>query len=408
MALIHHLSTNSQALLLRLLFFNSHLINLLSAEKGDTPLRLKLKKEDLNKGLQAVQKVAQNKNNNMSSENGLLIKALHGIIEFQANDYDMGIKITVPGIIEEKGEAFIANPYLMDLTRRIPSDEIEIIKADTDTQLLIKGDKLKFECLTINPDDFNEVEIVENGYASFKTTSVVLKDLIDNTSYACATDVARPIFMGTFLDVQGDQMTMVATDTHRLALKKTTLDEPVNNPLQAVIPSRLLSEISRQLPTDIPETVEITAVRNYLAVQFGNVYIRTRLIEGDFPNYRRVIPTDFKCIAKVNRSEFTGAVERASIVAKDAQYNVINFLISEGQIKLMSQHPDYGTVEDYVSCDMDGEELDISFNGKFILDILKHCQSSDVILKSKENSPMLVQDKDDDSCVFVVTPMRTK
>ena len=210
-------------------------------------MRLKLKKEDLNKGLQAVQKVAQNKNNNMSSENGLLIKALHGIIEFQANDYDMGIKITVPGIIEEKGEAFIANPYLMDLTRRIPSDEIEIIKADTDTQLLIKGDKLKFECLTINPDDFNEVEIVENGYASFKTTSVVLKDLIDNTSYACATDVARPIFMGTFLDVQGDQMTMVATDTHRLALKKTTLDEPVNNPLQAVIPSRLLSEISRQL-----------------------------------------------------------------------------------------------------------------------------------------------------------------
>ena len=210
-------------------------------------MRLKLKKEDLNKGLQAVQKVAQNKNNNMSSENGLLIKALHGIIEFQANDYDMGIKITVPGIIEEKGEAFIANPYLMDLTRRIPSDEIEIIKADTDTQLLIKGDKLKFECLTINPDDFNEVEIVENGYASFKTTSVVLKDLIDNTSYACATDVARPIFMGTFLDVQGDQMTMVATDTHRLALKKTTLDQPVDNPLQAVIPSRLLSEISRRL-----------------------------------------------------------------------------------------------------------------------------------------------------------------
>ena len=371
-------------------------------------MRLKLKKEDLNKGLQAVQKVAQNKNNNMSSENGLLIKALHGIIEFQANDYDMGIKITVPGIIEEKGEAFIANPYLMDLTRRIPSDEIEIIKADTDTQLLIKGDKLKFECLTINPDDFNEVEIVENGYASFKTTSVVLKDLIDNTSYACATDVARPIFMGTFLDVQGDQMTMVATDTHRLALKKTTLDQPVDNPLQAVIPSRLLSEISRQLPTDIPETVEITAVRNYLAVQFGNVYIRTRLIEGDFPNYRRVIPTDFKCIAKVNRAEFTGAVERASIVAKDAQYNVINFLIGDGQIKLMSQHPDYGTVEDYVSCDLDGEDLDIYFNGKFILDILKHCQNSEVILKSKENSPMLVQDKDDDSCVFVVTPMRTR
>ena len=371
-------------------------------------MRLKLKKEDLNKGLQAVQKVAQNKSNNISSENGLLIKALHGIIELQANDYDMGIKITVPGIIEEGGEAFIANPYLMELTRRLPSDEIEIIKEDADTQLLIKGGKLKFECLTMNPDDFTEVEIVENGYASFTTTSVVMKDLIDNTSYACATDVARPIFMGTFLDVQGDQMTMVATDTHRLALKTATLNAPVDNPLQAVIPSRLLSEISRQLPTDIPETVEITAVRNYLAVQFGNVYIRTRLIEGEFPNYRRVIPSDFKCIVTVDRAEFTGAVERASIVAKDAQYNVINFIVADDQIKLMSQHPDYGTVEDYVPCHLEGQGLDISFNGKFILDILKHCHDSEVILKSKENSPMLVQDKEDTSCVFVVTPMRTK
>lgn len=371
-------------------------------------MKLKLKKEDLNKGLQTVQKVAQNKSNNLSSENGLLIKAINNIIEFQANDYDMGIKTTVPGIIEESGEAFIANPYLMELTRKLPSDEIEIIKEDADTQLIIKGGKLKFECLTMNPNDFTEVEIVENGYAHFQTTSVIMKDLIDNTSYACATDVARPIFMGTFLDVQHNNMSMVATDTHRLALKSATLEKPLDTTLQAVIPSRLLAEISRQLPTDIPETVEITAVRSYLAIKFGNVYIRTRLIEGEFPNYRRVIPTDFQCTLTINRAEFTGAVERASIVAKDAQYNVINFVMSENEIKLMSQHPDYGTIEDSVPCQMEGEPLDISFNGKFILDMLKHCHDDEVVLKLRKNSPMLVQDKEQTDCVFVVTPMRTK
>lgn len=208
---------------------------------------------------------------------------MNDVIEFQANDYDMGIKTIVPGIIEEKGEAFVANPYLMELTRKLPSDEIEITKKDADTQMIIKGGKLKFECLTMNPNDFNEVEILENGYSHFTTTSVVLKDLIDNTSYACATDVARPIFMGTYLDVQGDTISMVATDTHRLALKTAPLDSPIENPLQAVIPSRLLTEISRQLPTDIPEAAEITAVRSYLAIKFGNVYIRTRLIEGNSP-----------------------------------------------------------------------------------------------------------------------------
>ena len=121
-----------------------------------------------------VQKVAQNKNNNLTSENGLLIKAMNDVIEFQANDYDMGIKTIVPGIIEEKGETFVANPYLMELTRKLPSDEIEITKKDADTQMIIKGGKLKFECLTMNPNDFNEVEILENGYSHFTTTSVVL------------------------------------------------------------------------------------------------------------------------------------------------------------------------------------------------------------------------------------------
>ena len=154
--------------------------------------------------------------------------------------------------------------------------------------------------------------------------------------------------------------------------------------------------------------MEITAVRSYLAIKFGNVYIRTRLIEGEFPNYRRVIPTDFQCSITVGRSEFTGAVERASIVAKDAQYNVINFVFGDGEIHLMSQNPDYGTIEDYVACQMTGEPLEISFNGKFILDILKHCHDDEVVLNTRQNSPMLVQDKGNEASVFVVTPMRTK
>lgn len=371
-------------------------------------MRLKLKKDDMNKGLQAVQKVAQNKSNNITSENGLLIKALNNTIEFQANDYDMGIKIIVPGIIEESGEAFISNPYLIELTRKLPSDEIEIIKNDADTQMTIKGGNLKFECLTMHPDDYNEIEMLENGYSKFMTTSIILKDLIDNTSYACATDDGRPIFKGTFIDVNDNQITMVATDTHRLALKSAQLDTIAENPMQVVIPSRLLSEISRQLPTDMPETVEVTAVRNYLAVKFDNIYIRTRLIEGQFPNYHRVIPNDFSCTVTVDRNTFTNAVERASIVAKDAQYNVINFIIDNDQIHLMSQNPDYGTIEDFVPCHMEGNPLNISFNGKFILDILKHCHEEEVILQSKDNSPMLVKDKDDTSCLFVVTPMRTR
>jgi DNA polymerase III subunit beta len=372
------------------------------------PMKLKFKKEDLTKGLQTVQKVAQNKSNNISYENGLLIKALKDVIEIQANDYDMGIKVIVPGIIEEPGEVFISNPFLIELTRRLPSDEIEMKKNDTDTKLTVIGGKSKFECLTMNPDDFNEVTLIDNGYSNFSTDSITLKNLIDNTSYACSTDDARPIFMGTLMEVNESTLTMVATDTHRLALKKVILEQAIEQPIKAIVPSRLLTEISRLMPTDMPQVVEITAIRNNIAFKFANVYIKTRLIEGEFPNYRRVIPSEFSCNMIVERSEFTGSVERASIIAKDSQYDVINFIFEDNQIKLTSQHPDYGTVEDYVTCNMEGEQLNISFNGKFILDILKHCKSDEIILKSKANSPMLVQEKGEDSYIYVVTPMRTR
>ncbi len=372
-------------------------------------MKLKIQKEDFTRALQSVQKVASNKSNNLSSENGLLIKAINDNIEIQANDYDMGIKTTIPGIIEESGEVFLWDPHLSELTRRIASEEIILTKSDSDSQMSIEGGKLKYRYMTMNTEDFNEVEVVEQGYASFTTDSVILKDLIDNTSYACATDTSRPVFTGTFLDVSGKSLSMVATDTHRLALKSVTLDQPSTGDIQAIIPGRLLSEVARQLPTDVPVVVKITAVRNYLAIQFGNVYIRTRLIEGTFPDYKRVIPTDFSNIITIRRSDFTAAVERISIVAKDAQYNVINFDMSDNQIHMNSQDPDHGVVEDSVECIMSGgNPLSISFNGRFILDVLKHCSKDEIFLKCRENSPMLIQDKDTGNCVFVVTPMRAR
>lgn len=371
-------------------------------------MKLRIQKNDFTQALQSVQKVAANKSNNLSSENGLLIKALNNVIEIQANDYDMGIKTIVPGIIEEAGEVFLWDPHLSELTRRINSDEIILTKNESNSQMTIHGGKLTYRYVTMNTEDFNEVEVVEQGYAQFEIDSVTLKELIDNTSYACATDTSRPVFTGTFMDVSEKSLSMVATDTHRLALKSTVLEQSVTDDIQAIIPSRLLTEVSRQLPTDVPVVVKVTAVRNYLAIQFGNVYMRTRLIEGIFPDYRRVIPTEFQNIITVNRGEFTEAVERISIVAKDAQYNVINFEIKNNQIKMTSQDPDHGTVEDSVECNMSGEPLAISFNGRFILDLLRHCHKDEIFLKCRENSPMLVQDKDQGNCVFVVTPMRTR
>ena len=126
-------------------------------------MKLKIQKEDFTRALQSVQKVASNKSNNLSSENGLLIKAINDNIEIQANDYDMGIKTTIPGIIEESGEVFLWDPHLSELTRRIASEEIILTKSDSDSQMSIEGGKLKYRYMTMNTEDFNEVEVVAHA-----------------------------------------------------------------------------------------------------------------------------------------------------------------------------------------------------------------------------------------------------
>lgn len=371
-------------------------------------MKLNFQKTDLHKALQAIQKVASNKSNNLYVQNGFLIKAFNDVIEFQANDYDMGIKTIVPGIIVEPGEVFICNPYLIELIRRLPSAEIEMVKDEAATQLTVRGGKLKFECLTMNTEDFTEIDIVESGSSNMHIDSITLKDLIENTAYACSQDEARPIFTGTCIDVKGDTVNMVATDTHRLALKVATLEQPVDTPFKAIIPSRLLGEISRLLPVDYKEDVEIMVVRTFMAMRFGNIYIRTRLLEGEFPNYHRVIPKEFSSIATVSRQDFTAAVERASIIAKESSYNIINFTFADDMIHLTSQNADYGTIEDAIPCKIDGDAIHISFNSNFLIDILKHCHDDEIFLKAKENSPMLVKDTKEEHCVCVVTPMRSK
>ena len=372
-------------------------------------MKIKFKKDDFNKGLLAVSRIAQSKSNNLTSnENGLLIKALNDVVEFQANDYDMAIKVEVPGIIEEPGETYVSNPYLMDLTRRLPSDEIAISQGEGDTQMVVKGGNLKFECLTMNPDNFNPLSLIETGDSTFETTSIILKELIDNTAFSCATDEGRPVFTGVLLDAKDDTITLAASDTHRMAINSAAVETPLETPMQAIIPSRMIMEIARQLPTDVPETVKIVATRNTLVIQFDHLYMQTRLIEGTYPDYRRVVPKLFTCDVTVARADITGAVERAAIVAKDSQYNVVHFSIRDDSIHITSQNPDYGTIEDLVPCQMTGDALEISFNGKYILDLLKHCHEDEVVLRSAPKSPLLVKDKETETRLYVVTPMRSR
>lgn len=368
-------------------------------------MKLVFQKQDLSKTLQTVQKTAQAKTNS-NVVNGILIKAITDIIEIQANDFDMGYRIKTTGTIEEKGEMVITTSYLSELVRKMPGNTITFISKENSGNVTIIAEKSKFDFLTIPVDNFPLVDIMVSDSRKVYINSADLKELIEDTTYSCASEDSRPIFTGALLDIQDKKVIMVATNTHRMAYKEKLLAEKGTESMKAIIPSKILNEIARLLSTEEPEQVKIVWNRTQIAFEIGNTYVITRLIEGEYPNYEKVIPKNFDAVVTLKRNEINDAVERASIIAKDVNYNVIHYEFSPTEVKLTSQNPDVGMVEEVAACQLEGKNIKISFNSKYVLDILKHLDKEEIYFYMKENGPMMIKQKDDDFYIYVVTPMR--
>ena len=222
-------------------------------------------------------------------------------------------------------------------------------------------------------------------------------------TYAAATDEDRPVFTGALLEIKENEVTMVATDTHRMAVKKITIDEPATTPMRAIIPTKTLAEVSRLLPTDNPAMINIIWNRTQIVFNFESIYIISRLIEGTYPEYEKVIPSQFDSSAVIDRREFAGAVDRVSLLAKDISYNVIRYDWSESNVTLSTQNTEIGMAKEDVAVEFKGTPFTISFNGRYISDILRHSTGDNIHLFLKQNGPVVIRQDNNPNYTYVVT-----
>ena len=213
----------------------------------------------------------------------------NGQVELQGNDFELGIRLTIDGDIKEPGTLVVGSRYFQELIRKLPGDTIELYKPEDGNSLTITSGSSEFNLVTLHPDDFSLVEQIHDQ-DHVNIDSFAMKELIDLTNYAAATDEDRPVFTGALLEIKENEVTMVATDTHRMAVKKITIDEPATTPMRAIIPTKTLAEVSRLLPTDNPAMINIIWNRTQIVFNFESIYIISRLIEGTYPEYEKVIP----------------------------------------------------------------------------------------------------------------------
>ena len=362
-------------------------------------------KANLQKAINVLQKVSQNKTSS-NLPGAIYMTTKNGQVELQGNDFELGIRLTIDGDIKEPGTLVVGSRYFQELIRKLPGDTIELYKPEDGNSLTITSGSSEFNLVTLHPDDFSLVEQIHDQ-DHVNIDSFAMKELIDLTNYAAATDEDRPVFTGALLEIKENEVTMVATDTHRMAIKKITIDEPATTPMRAIIPTKTLAEVSRLLPTDNPAMINIIWNRTQIVFNFESIYIISRLIEGTYPEYEKVIPSQFDSSAVIDLREFAGAVDRVSLLAKDISYNVIRYDWAESNVTLSTQNTEIGMAKEDVAVEFKGTPFTISFNGRYISDILRHSTGDNIHLFLKQNGPVVIRQDNNPNYTYVVTPVRT-
>ena len=335
---------------------------------------------------------------------GIYLKADGTLLEMQANNFSTGIRTQIPVNTEAPGEIVVTGKRFQEFVRNMPDDTITF--HDEDNTLVIESGGANVELLTMSAADFPKVKTPDTE-SSFSIRTNTLRDLIRKTVFAVAKDDTRPIFTGCCFEVRGDQISLVATNTHRLALAKAELPEAFGDCVFVVPADTLRGLLSRIDPRDSDNYIRVDYSTRYLTFTFDNVFVTSRLIEGMFPPYDRVIPTSSTTQVNVNTADFKAAIDFVALMSKETEYNTVKLVFSGEGIEISSNSPEVGGAVKRVEADFNGEDLEISFNVDYIADVLRVIDSPRVnIALNDRYSPAAFTEPDNDSYVYVATPVR--
>ncbi|ALB48607.1 DNA polymerase III subunit beta [Clostridium beijerinckii] len=357
-------------------------------------------KQKILEGISIVQKAITGRST-MPILEGIYINASNSTITLIGSDMDVSIQTLVDATIMEEGSIVIDAKIFGEIIRKLPNSTIKI--ETMENQLIkITCEKSIFDVVYMNTNEFPELpEINENLKISVNQN--ILKNMIKGTSFAIAQDETRPILQGILFEVRNKNLNLVALDGYRLAIKSEFLDTDID--IEVVIPGKTLNEVSKILE-DIDEIVDITFTNNHILFNLKRTKIISRLLEGKFINYKSLLPQEHKLFVNVNRQELQNAIERASLMAKDGNTNLIKLDLHQDNLVITS-NSQLGKVRDEISIKLQGDEIEIAFNSKYLLDVLKNMEDNEVVMKMTSGiSPCVIEENSNENAKYLVLPVR--
>jgi DNA polymerase-3 subunit beta len=363
--------------------------------------------QKLGKAAQILQKALPTKAVSSQIYTCVYIKAWDSKVEMQATDSVFGVSITLDAQVVEEGETVIAGALFTSLVEKIERDQVEIYKDQKENKVIISSGEDREAVIFSMPAEEYPV-INKLAVANFiKIKDEVLKEMIRKTVFACSSEKEmRAIFTGVLVEIKGKEIVFAATNTHRLVVKKYELDGEQGD-FSMVIPSGILKEIESINIGDLPEDIIVGWKNHQIVLRFGDVYMESRLIEGSFPDYRRVIPASFSKQAKVKTADLLGAVNRAAPFSKEGDNNVLRINIDNGKMVITANNPEKGKSTEKIDCENEGGAIEIAFNIKYVSDILRRIESEHTVISLNSSvSPARVSGEGDDGYIYIMTPIR--
>lgn len=309
--------------------------------------------------------------------------------------------------IKQPGSIVLQARFFSEIVKKLPTDTVEI-EVHHNLQTVIRSGKSEFNLNGLDAEEYPHLPQISEEHV-FKIPTDLLKGLIRQTVFSVSTSETRPILTGVNWKVENNELICIATDSHRLALRKAKLEAENTGSYNVVIPGKSLTELSKILD-DSSESVDIVITENQVLFKAKHLLFFSRLLEGNYPDTGRLIPTESKTDVVVNTKEFLHAIDRASLLAREGRNNVVKFsTIEGGAIEVSSNTPEIGTVvEEIQSQSIDGEELKISFSAKYMMDALKALEGSEIQISfTGAMRPFVIRPLHDDSILQLILPVRT-
>ena len=369
-------------------------------------MKATIERATLLKGLSHVQSVVERRNTIPILSNVMIEATADGTIKLMATDLDLQINEHIAAAVETPGSTTVSAHTLFDIARKLPEGSQVSLNA-AEGRMTIMAGRAKFQLSTLPRDDF---PVIAEGElpVSFELPADTLKQIIDKTRFAISTEETRYYLNGIFLHVADDPLPVLkaaATDGHRLARVTMTRPDGAENMPDVIIPRKCVAEL-RKLLDEIDGSVGVSLSATKIRFDLGQALLTSKLIDGTFPDYSRVIPTGNDKILKIDPRSFEEGVDRVSTIATE-KTRAVKMALDRDKITLSVTSPENGTAAEEVSGDYSAAPFEIGFNSRYLLDILAQLQGDMIeVHLADAAAPTLIRENDKAPALYVIMPMR--